>query len=155
MKLRFALTLSLLLSSCGQADEAGSEPANLVAAATPDMAQAAGLTPAYLEGQWCHTNDIVGDERSDEMLSFIFSPGGTLLYQTNSTTEVENPGTYVIDGRNIKIKQHGTREHVTGRFYIEDGIWENALVSRRLQATVPVNLQLCFPPSCYCSGASQ
>tara|TARA_R110002124_G_scaffold49088_1_gene144349 strand:+ start:716 stop:1147 length:432 start_codon:yes stop_codon:yes gene_type:complete len=104
MKLRFALTLSLLLSSCGQADEAGSEPANLVAAATPDMAQAAGLTPAYLEGQWCHTHDIVGDERSDEMLSFIFSPGGTLLYQTNSTTEVENPGTYVIDGRNIKIK---------------------------------------------------
>ena len=104
MKLRCALTLSLVLSACGQADDPGSNSADTVAAAKSDMAQAAGLTPAYLEGQWCHTHNIMGDERSDEMLSFIFSQDGTLLYQTNSTTEIEKPGSYVIDGNSIKIK---------------------------------------------------
>jgi hypothetical protein len=104
MKLRYALALSLLLSACGQTDDSGSKSANTVAAATPDMAKAAGLTPAYLEGQWCHTHNIMGDERSDEMLSFIFSPDGTLLYQTNPSTEIDKPGSYVIDGNSIKIK---------------------------------------------------
>jgi hypothetical protein len=104
MKLRYALTLSLLLSACGQTGDPGSKSADTVAAATPDMAQAAGLTPAYLEGQWCHTHNIMGDERSDEMLSFIFSPDGTLLYQTNPSTEIDKPGSYVIDGNSIKIK---------------------------------------------------
>ncbi len=46
----------------------------------------------------------MGDERSDEMLSYIFSQDGTLLYQNNPTTEIDRPGTYVIEGRNLKIK---------------------------------------------------
>lgn len=104
MKFCVASALFLLLAACGQAGDAGSKSAETLAAAKPDAPQAAGLTPAYLEGQWCHTHNIMGDERSDEMLGYIFSPDGTLLYQTNSSTEIEKPGSYIIDGKNIKIK---------------------------------------------------
>ncbi|MFT5537784.1 MAG: hypothetical protein ACI9TB_001208 [Parasphingorhabdus sp.] len=104
MKFRSALTLSLLLSACGQADDPGSKSADTVAATKPGTTQSTGLSSAYLEGQWCHTHNIMGDERSDEMLSYIFSQDGTLLYQNNPTTEIDRPGTYVIEGRNLKIK---------------------------------------------------
>jgi hypothetical protein len=104
MKFRTALILPLLLSACGQADDQGSNAAEADNGAGAEAAQAAGLTPAYLEGQWCFTHTLIGDERSDEMLSFIFSQDGTLLYQTNSSTEIEEPGNYVIDGNSIKIK---------------------------------------------------
>ncbi len=104
MKFRTALLLPLILSACGQAEDQGATSAETVNAAGPESAQAADLTPAYLEGQWCYTHAIMGDERSDEMLSYIFSQDGTLLYQTNSSTEIEKPGTYVIDGNSIKIK---------------------------------------------------
>jgi hypothetical protein len=104
MKFRTALILPLLLSACGQADDQGSNAAEADNGAGAEAAQAAGLTPAYLEGQWCFTHTLIGDERSDEMLSFIFSQDGTLLYQTNSSTGIEEPGNYVIDGNSIKIK---------------------------------------------------
>lgn len=95
---------SFLLSACGQANDPGSESAEMMAAAKPETAQAPGFTPAYLEGQWCHTHNIMDNERSDEMLSYIFSQDGTLLYQNNPSTEVDRPGSYAIEGRNIKIK---------------------------------------------------
>lgn len=104
MKFRSVLTLSLLLSACGQAENQGSKSAEAANGAGAEAAPAAGLTPAYLEGQWCHTHNIMGDEQSDEMLSYIFSQDGTLLYQTNSSTKIEKPGSYVIDGNSIKIK---------------------------------------------------
>ncbi len=104
MKFRSALTLCLLLSACSEADDPGSKSADTMTAAKSAAAEADGLTPAYLEGQWCHTHNIMGDEQSDEMISYIFAPDGTLLYQTNSSTEIDNPGSYAIAGRNIKIK---------------------------------------------------
>lgn len=104
MKFRTALSLPLLLSACGDAEGQGAPSAEMTNVAESGAAEAAGLTPALLEGQWCFTHTLIGDEQSDEMLSYIFKQDGTLLYQTNSSTEIEKPGTYVIDGNSIKIK---------------------------------------------------
>ncbi|MGB5483714.1 hypothetical protein [Parasphingorhabdus sp.] len=102
MKFRAALILPLLLSACGQSEEQGATSAEN--GEETSTAQVAGLTPAYLEGQWCYTHSLIGDERSDEMLSYIFAQDGTLLYQNNPSTEIEKPGTYAIDGGSIKIE---------------------------------------------------
>ena len=103
MKFRTFLLLPLLLSACGQAEDQGATAASTGAEAAAPATQAAGLTPAHLEGQWCYSHILIGDERSDEMINYIFSQDGTLLYQTNSSTGIDNPGSYVIDGSSIKI----------------------------------------------------
>ncbi len=104
MKFRTTLVLPFLLAACGQAEDKGAASPEATNGAGAESAQTAGLTPAYLEGPWCFTHMLIEDEKSDEMLSYIFSQDGTLLYQTNSSTEIENPGTYAIDGNRIKIK---------------------------------------------------
>tara|TARA_R110000824_G_scaffold52543_10_gene145633 strand:+ start:2604 stop:3035 length:432 start_codon:yes stop_codon:yes gene_type:complete len=104
MKFRTALVLPVLLAACSQAEDKGATSAEAVDSAGAETAQAAGLTPAYLEGQWCFSHLIISGERSDERINYIFSPDGTLLYQTNSATEIEQPGSYVIDANSIKIK---------------------------------------------------
>lgn len=104
MKFRTALVLPMLLAACGQAEDKGATSAEAANSAGVESAQAAGLTPAYLEGQWCFSHLLIEGERTDEQINYIFSPDGTLLYQTNSSTEIEEPGTYVIDGNRIKIK---------------------------------------------------
>ena len=104
MKYRTALVLPFLLAACGQAEDKGASSAEATNDAGGKTAQATDLTAAHLEGPWCHSHNLMGDERSDEMLSYIFSQDGTLLYQTNSSTAIEEPGTYVLDGNGIKIK---------------------------------------------------
>jgi hypothetical protein len=104
MKFRTALVLPLLLSACGQSEDQAASSAGTGNGGGASAAQVTGLTPAHLEGPWCYSHNMISDERSDEMLSFIFAQDGTLLYQTNSSTEIEKPGSYVIDGGSIKIK---------------------------------------------------
>lgn len=104
MKFRTALLLPLLLSACGQSEDQAASSAGIWNAAGASEVAVAGLTPAHLEGPWCYSHNMISDERSDEMLGFVFAQDGTLLYQTNSATEIEKPGSYVIDGSSIKIK---------------------------------------------------
>lgn len=104
MKFRTVLVLPLLLSACGQSEDQAATTAGTGSGAGASEVAVAGLTPAHLEGPWCYSHNMISDERSDEILGFIFSQDGTLLYQTNSLTEIENPGSYVIDGSSIKIK---------------------------------------------------
>ncbi len=61
------------------------------------------LTGAYLEGSWCYSHFIVDDERSDEMMDYVFSADGSLLYQTNSETAVDKPGSYTIRDGHLKL----------------------------------------------------
>ena len=104
MKFRSALLLPLLLSACGQSEDQAASSTGIWNGAGASEVEVAGLTPAYLEGQWCFSHLLIDGERTDEQINYIFSPDGTLLYQTNSSTEIEEPGTYVIDGNRIKIK---------------------------------------------------
>ncbi len=91
----------LLLSACGQGGAEGGEQASPVSQAATGVT--AALTPAYLQGGWCYSHNVMGDERSDEMMSYIFSDDGTLLYQVNPETEIEKPGTYTIEEGHLKI----------------------------------------------------
>ncbi|MEH6757319.1 MAG: hypothetical protein V7676_07395 [Parasphingorhabdus sp.] len=100
MKFRALILLPLFLSACGQADGEGSTSATV----TSDAAQVAGVAPAFLEGQWCYSHFTAGEEKSVEMINYIFSKDGTLLYQTNPSTEIDETGSYVIKGDEIKIK---------------------------------------------------
>ncbi len=98
----------LLLAACGASDPDVTQSPPAVADSASAMADGAPavsseLTPAYLDGSWCYSHHIVGGERSDEMMTYIFSTDGSLLYQVNSTTPVENPGTYTIDNGHLKI----------------------------------------------------
>ena len=91
----------LLLTACGSSDTDDKQSTPATAKTAP--AASGALTPAYLEGTWCYSHHIVGGERSDEMMTYIFSADGSLLYQDNSSTPVENPGSYTIDNGHLKI----------------------------------------------------
>lgn len=101
MILRTCLPAVLLLAACGQNDAESGQEAQ--PASGPDSDLAAKLTPAYLKGDWCYSHNVIQDERNDEMMSYVFSDDGTLLYQVNQTTAVEKPGSYTIENGHLKI----------------------------------------------------
>ena len=61
------------------------------------------LTAAYLEGSWCYSHFIADGERSEEMMDYVFSVDGSLLYQTNARTAVDKPGSYTIRDGHLKL----------------------------------------------------
>lgn len=91
----------LLLAACGQNGAEGNPAA--APSSGPEGALAAKLTPAYLKGEWCYSHNVIQNEDNEEMMSYVFSDDGTLLYQNNPNTEVENPGTYTIENGHLKI----------------------------------------------------
>lgn len=97
-----ALPLALLLlTACGSSDSDVKQ--STPAVPTADQEASGALTPAYLEGTWCYTHHVTGGERSDEMMTYIFATDGSLLYQVNSSTAVDKPGSYTIDNGHLKI----------------------------------------------------
>jgi len=103
MKLHTALMLTLILCACGQAENNGAASGEALEATVTEAADAAVIAPADLEGQWCYTHYVAGDEKVEEMINYIFSKDGSLLYQTSGMSEIDEPGSYVIDGNAIKI----------------------------------------------------
>ena len=101
MILRVLPLAFLLLTACGSSDTDDKQSTPAVAKA--DQSASGALTPAYLDGSWCYSHHITGGERSDENMTYIFSADGSLLYQVNSTTPVEKPGSYTIDNGHLKI----------------------------------------------------
>ncbi len=91
----------LLLAACGQSGAEGNPAA--APASGPESALSAKLTPSYLKGEWCYSHNVIQNEDNEEMMSYIFSDDGTLLYQNNPTTEVDNPGSYTIENGHLKI----------------------------------------------------
>lgn len=102
MTLRALPLAFLLLTACGSNDTDGKQSAPAVAK-SDQTSVSDKLTPAYLDGTWCYSHHIVGGERSDEMMTYIFSADGSLLYQVNPTTDVDKPGSYTIDNGHLKI----------------------------------------------------
>ncbi len=67
------------------------------------------ISAGYLAGPWCHLyTEVTGlydeaGERSEERIDYVFSEGGTLLYQTNPRTPVDQKGTWTLDGEKLSI----------------------------------------------------
>jgi hypothetical protein len=100
MNARIFILPILLLAAC---DETGDSASDSAPSAGADTGLSAKLTPAYLKGDWCYSHNVISEERSDEGMTYAFSDDGTLLYQTNPNTAVENPGSYTIDNGHLKI----------------------------------------------------
>jgi len=73
------------------------------AAATTDES----LTPGYLAGEWCYAYSEAGygddKERDEENITYIFRGDGSLLYQNNPDTPVENEGSYELADGELTI----------------------------------------------------
>ena len=93
----------LLLAACGQNGAEGNPAAP---ASGPESALSAKLTPSYLKGKWCYSHNVIQNEDNEEMMSYVFSDDGTLLYQNNRNTEVEKPGTYTIENGSPEDHAH-------------------------------------------------
>ena len=105
MRKLFILSFALpLVAGCGGAEspEAGDDTETASAEATTDAARGglAGLTPAYLEGDWCYESYRAGEETEEVGETYRFNADGTLLYQNNPTTPVDREGRWeVADGK--------------------------------------------------------
>ena len=97
------MALVMGLAACSQA-ETSSDPA------ATDSVQPAGVTTQslpsadWLAGEWCFERYTAGGEVSEENITYIFEPDGTLLYQTNSSTPVDMPGSFEIADGKLVIK---------------------------------------------------
>ena len=93
------------LSLAGCSGEEGA-PDKTAPAQKPKAAAsgAAGpVTPEYLAGEWCYLRYEAGGEESQENITYIFAADGTLTYQTNSSTAVDQPGSYTVRDGILKI----------------------------------------------------
>lgn len=91
----------LLLTACGSNSPDEVQDASAGAQVNQNLSDQ--LTPAYLVGDWCYSHNVISDERNDEGMTYRFSPDGSLLYQNNPNTPVENAGSYTIDKGHLKI----------------------------------------------------
>lgn len=107
------LLLSFGLMGCGPDDEAATaEGRPGEQAATQETERpterpgesTARLSPAFLAGPWCFAHTVAGDEREAENITYEFREDGTLLYQANSGTSVDQEGSYTIEGGQLSIK---------------------------------------------------
>lgn len=92
------LAAMVLLSGCGESKDSVMDPAvskaakpRMVAAATEPTAEHLGLTPAYLEGDWCNTHIQFPNTRSPENRNYRFAADGSFAAQTGPASEMK-PG---------------------------------------------------------------
>lgn len=96
---RATIALAMGLAACS-----GSEIPNSAEATSADRpagAETRSLPSAeWLAGEWCYERYVAGGEPSEENITYIFNSDGTLLYQNNSSTPVDRPGSFeTADGR--------------------------------------------------------
>lgn len=66
---------------------------------------AAELTEDYLEGLWCFSHSMSGQDRTDEMRTYVFEKGGKYSSQTSSMSSRMNDGfSYQILPGKLKLK---------------------------------------------------
>ncbi len=92
------LAAMVLLSGCGESKDSGagrtvskSAKPSMVAAAAGPTTEHLGLTPAYLEGDWCSTHIQFPNTRSTENRNHRFSADGSFAAQTDPKSEMK-PG---------------------------------------------------------------
>lgn len=66
-------------------------------------AGAPAITPEYLGGEWCYLRFEAGNEVSEENITYNFAADGTLKYQTNSSTPVDQDGSYEFKDGVLKV----------------------------------------------------
>lgn len=63
------------------------------------------LTVDYLEGPWCHSHSLSGNDRQDEMKNYLFDKNGTFSYQQSKYNKKLTPGfKYEILPDKLKLK---------------------------------------------------
>lgn len=92
------------LAGCSQ-DAAPQAEETAAAKDTPaSPATVGGITPQYLAGEWCYLRYEAGGEVSEENITYNFAADGTLKYQTNSGTPVDQDGSYDLEEGVVVIK---------------------------------------------------
>lgn len=86
-------------------DSAVAEPTSMAAANPVDAVPSASTTvsASYLAGPWCYLYYSAGDERGDKYIDYVFNEDGTLLFQNNSGSAVDRPGTWKLDGTALLV----------------------------------------------------
>jgi hypothetical protein len=79
-------------------------PFVLVMGASTVAADAATLTPDYLEGRWCYADIDFGGQVEDVAVEYVFNIDGTLEYQNSSMSDRMNSGTWAVADGKIEIK---------------------------------------------------
>lgn len=63
------------------------------------------ITEDYLEGPWCYSHSLSGNDRHDEMKNFLFDKNGTFSYQQSRHNKKMTPGfKYEILADKLKLK---------------------------------------------------
>jgi hypothetical protein len=108
MKMRNGVaTIALLaLAACSQSEEAavdGTQKSE-AAPAAGGAAETVTIAPGYLAGPWCYLRYEAGGEVNEENINYVFAVDGTLKYQTNSSTPVEEDGSFEFKDGILKIR---------------------------------------------------
>lgn len=124
-RLAIALSVALCCIGCDRAADApvvaganeavppasgadAAEPPAPAGSASPGIASPK-ISARYLSGPWCHLyTEVAGlydeaGERSEERIDHVFREDGTLLYQINPRTPVDQKGTWELDGETLSI----------------------------------------------------
>lgn len=64
---------------------------------------ALAVSPEYLDGPWCYSHYEAGGQRNEQNIDYVFNSDGSLLYQNNSGSAVDRPGTWSIQGERVNI----------------------------------------------------
>lgn len=86
------------LSGCGGGDDPGGGQSAAERAADANI-----LTAEYLAGEWCYVRYEAGGDVEEQQITYRFEADGSLLYQNNSGTPVEQPGTFEIGREGLEI----------------------------------------------------
>ena len=101
-KISGPVAAALLVASCGS-DQTERGDAATSAAGDASRTAAAAIDGAYLEGAWCYRSFEAGGDLSEENITYEFSADGTLKYQNNSSTPVEQPGSWELADGILKV----------------------------------------------------
>ena len=106
---RFLPLLSLLALALGACADDPAVPTDAALSDPPPEAVTAAAPETivdadYLAGEWCFVEAVIGDEREPETLAYVFSADGTLVAQDAPTADVDQAGTWAVDGRRLAIE---------------------------------------------------
>ncbi len=92
------------LAACSGGDTADVAEDATEAASEAQASEAPALTGEYLAGPWCYREFVAGGETTTENINYEFSANGELKYQNNSSTLVEQPGSWEYKDGIFKVR---------------------------------------------------
>lgn len=95
------LSIALLASCSNEPNDVPSQDGN--ADNAPTQATLVNIDIDDLVGEWCHERYEAGGEVSQEQITYIFKPDGSLIYQNSPTARLDRPGSYEITPGGLKL----------------------------------------------------